>query len=89
MQIGWWCASSRSLRALKEVSYRILLDTIAVEQWSVLGINTSASHLNICFPYFAGDSAPRSVEGQVQHLLMEAMDPDNLSRMYCGWQPYL
>ena len=38
---------------------------------------------------FAGDSAPRSVEGQVQHLLVEATDPDNLCRMFCGWQPCL
>ena len=33
----------------------------------------------------SGDNAARSVEGQVAHLLAEAMDPGNLCRMYCGW----
>jgi len=37
----------------------------------------------------AGDTSARGVEGQVQHLLAEAMNPENLSRMYIGWQPYL
>lgn len=35
------------------------------------------------------EGEPWSVEGQVQHLLMEAQDPDNLSRMYVGWAPWM
>lgn len=35
------------------------------------------------------DSAVRSVEGQVAHLLTEAMDPNNLARHYIGWMPFL
>lgn len=33
-----------------------------------------------------GDTTARGVEGQVQYLIHEAMDPDNLCRMYRGWQ---
>lgn len=29
-----------------------------------------------------------SIEGQVEHLIQEARDPLNLSRLYNGWQPY-
>ncbi|KAL6779607.1 ATM1 [Auxenochlorella protothecoides x Auxenochlorella symbiontica] len=36
-----------------------------------------------------GDGDAQGVEGQVQRLLQEAMDPDNLSRMYIGWAPWL
>ena len=35
------------------------------------------------------DSAVRSVEGQVAHLFTEAMDPENLSRHYIGWMPFI
>jgi len=35
------------------------------------------------------DSAVRSVEGQVAHLLTEAMDHKNLARLYCGWMPFI
>lgn len=37
----------------------------------------------------SGDSASRSVEGQVAHLLAEAMDPGNLCRMFAGWMAIL
>jgi phosphatidylinositol kinase/protein kinase (PI-3 family) len=37
----------------------------------------------------AGEGEPRTVGGQVQQLLREAADPDNLSRMYIGWAPWL
>ncbi|CAM1304006.1 ATM (predicted) [Pycnogonum litorale] len=30
-----------------------------------------------------------SVNGQINYLIQEAMDPNNLSRLYHGWQPYL
>ncbi|KAK2581050.1 hypothetical protein KPH14_006093 [Odynerus spinipes] len=30
-----------------------------------------------------------SVPGQVEQLIQQARDPSNLSRLYCGWQPYL
>lgn len=36
-----------------------------------------------------GDTAARSVEGQVAYLLTEAQDPDNLCRMYRGWMPFV
>ena len=32
---------------------------------------------------------PLNVEGQVNELIQQATDPDNLSRMYIGWAPYL
>lgn len=35
------------------------------------------------------DGLVSSVSGQVERLLQEARDPANLSRLYCGWQPYL
>jgi serine-protein kinase ATM len=37
----------------------------------------------------SGDIAARSVEGQVAHLLQEAMDEDNLCLMYPGWAQLL
>lgn len=30
-----------------------------------------------------------SVSGQVYHLIQEARDPKNLSRLFPGWQPYI
>ncbi|XP_076280978.1 serine/threonine-protein kinase tefu isoform X2 [Lasioglossum baleicum] len=30
-----------------------------------------------------------SISGQVERLIQQARDPMNLSRIYCGWQPYL
>ena len=30
-----------------------------------------------------------SVQGQVKRLIAEAQDPDSLSRMYFGWQPWV
>jgi serine/threonine-protein kinase ATR len=32
---------------------------------------------------------PLNVEGQVSELIQQATDPENLSRMYIGWAPYL
>ena len=32
---------------------------------------------------------PMSVAGQVEYLIRTATDPENLSRMYIGWAPYL
>ena len=32
---------------------------------------------------------PLSVEGQVDHLINQAMDIDNLAAMYWGWSPFL
>ena len=32
---------------------------------------------------------PLSVEGQVKHVIQEAMDHENLAQMYWGWAPYL
>ena len=37
----------------------------------------------------SGDSAARSVEGQVAHLLSEAVEASNLARMYIGWMPIM
>ena len=34
-------------------------------------------------------SHPLSVQGQVDYVVSEAMDPDNLAVMYWGWAPYL
>lgn len=34
-------------------------------------------------------SLPLSVDGQVNHLIKEAMSVDNLCQMYIGWGPYL
>lgn len=36
-----------------------------------------------------GDTTARGVEGQVQYLMSEAMDPMNLCRMYRGWQAHI
>lgn len=36
-----------------------------------------------------GDTTARGVEGQVQYLMSEAMDPLNLCRMYRGWQAHI
>lgn len=36
-----------------------------------------------------GEGEARGVEGQVQQLLQEAMDPGNLCRMYIGWAPWV
>ena len=36
-----------------------------------------------------GDNAARSVEGQVAHLIAEAVNHDNLCRMYHGWGAHL
>lgn len=30
-----------------------------------------------------------SVEGQVEMLIQQARDPENLCRLFHGWQPYL
>lgn len=30
-----------------------------------------------------------SVDGQVSRLIQQALNPSNLSRLFCGWQPYL
>lgn len=30
-----------------------------------------------------------SVEGQVKTIIQQARDPDRLSQVFCGWQPYL
>jgi serine-protein kinase ATM len=35
-----------------------------------------------------GESEPLSVEGQVEQLLQEAMDPARLSRHYVGWSAW-
>ncbi|XP_060082468.1 serine-protein kinase ATM-like [Ylistrum balloti] len=35
------------------------------------------------------DGIQLSVAGQVNHLIQEARDPKNLSRLFPGWQPYL
>ena len=37
----------------------------------------------------AGTSEELAVEGQVRALLDEAMDPENLARMYNGWAAWL
>ena len=37
----------------------------------------------------AGEGEARSVEGQVQQLLLDAQDPDKLCRMYVGWAAWL
>jgi len=36
-----------------------------------------------------GESIPLSVEGQVQELIQQAVDPRNLAAMYIGWCPFL
>ncbi len=36
-----------------------------------------------------GDTTSRGVEGQVQYLMSEAMEPLNLCRMYRGWQSHI
>ncbi|XP_062510724.1 serine-protein kinase ATM-like isoform X2 [Corticium candelabrum] len=35
------------------------------------------------------NSVPMSVAGQVNHLIQEAVDPENLCRVYSGWQPWI
>jgi ataxia telangiectasia mutated family protein len=35
------------------------------------------------------ENSQLSIGGQVSLLIQEATNPVNLSRMYCGWQPYL
>ncbi|XP_064646511.1 serine-protein kinase ATM-like isoform X2 [Lineus longissimus] len=35
------------------------------------------------------DGIQRSVTGQVNMLVQEAIDSHNLSRLYCGWQPFV
>lgn len=35
------------------------------------------------------DGVKLSVPGQVNHLIQEARDPKNLSRLFPGWQPYI
>ena len=40
-------------------------------------------------PWLAGEGEARSVEGQVQQLLLDAQDPDKLCRMYAGWAAWL
>ncbi|KAJ8314522.1 hypothetical protein KUTeg_006672 [Tegillarca granosa] len=35
------------------------------------------------------DGVQLSVPGQVNHLIQEARDPKNLSRLFPGWQPYI
>jgi phosphatidylinositol kinase/protein kinase (PI-3 family) len=36
-----------------------------------------------------GEGEPLSVQGQVDQLLVQAMDQDRLSRMYAGWAAWL
>lgn len=33
--------------------------------------------------------ATLSVGGQVRHLIQEAMHPENLCKVFCGWQPWV
>lgn len=35
------------------------------------------------------EGTPMSVEHQVAALVHQAMDPANLSKLFCGWQAYL
>lgn len=35
------------------------------------------------------DSVPLSVTGQVNHLIQEAVNPENVCRLYAGWQPWI
>lgn len=35
------------------------------------------------------DGVPLSVSGQVNHLIQEATDPENLSVLFSGWQPWI
>ena len=35
------------------------------------------------------DGVPLSISGQVNHLIQEATDPDNLCRLFPGWQPWI
>ena len=35
------------------------------------------------------ESIPLSVEGQVEELIKQAVDPKNLTAMYIGWCPFL
>ncbi|XP_049947955.1 serine-protein kinase ATM-like [Schistocerca serialis cubense] len=35
------------------------------------------------------EGSASSIAGQVNHLIQQAIDPVNLSRLYNGWQPYL
>ena len=35
------------------------------------------------------DGVPLSVAGQVNLLIQKATDPQNLSRLFAGWQAYL
>ena len=35
------------------------------------------------------DGVQLSVSGQVNHLIQEARDPNNLCRLFPGWQPYI
>lgn len=39
--------------------------------------------------FHAGEGEARSPEGQVKQLLQDAQNPQNLSRMYLGWAPWL
>ena len=40
-------------------------------------------------PLQVGEGGPRSVEGQVAQLLVDAQDPEKLSRMYAGWAAWV
>lgn len=35
------------------------------------------------------EGAATSISGQVNHLIQQARDPGNLSRLFLGWQAYL
>ena len=35
------------------------------------------------------DGVQLSTSGQVNHLIQEARDPQNLCRLFPGWQPYI
>lgn len=39
--------------------------------------------------YVMTSRLPLSVQGQVEELITQAVDPANLSKMYIGWAPYL
>lgn len=55
--------------------------------------NTAAKILDVIRRKIRGirnrDSAPLSVDGQVEHLITEAVSPRNLCQMYIGWAPFL
>lgn len=55
--------------------------------------NTAANVLDVIRRKIRGiknrDSAPLSVDGQVEHLIAEAVSSRNLCQMYIGWAPFL